>query len=189
MLAPNAGAIYANPATLVRRFVPATVNPRTFARDRPGVAPATALRANGGTGVFEITILGTVNLRMASEAKSNHQAQDRDTGLAMMDDNRAFASARSSAHPTAIAVALQHRLPQAAEIFLILALEGVARRAKTVCKNLRIPEARSRRPVHRKRVPRAPPGRELGRCSVPAPGSEDKCRQSLMAVDVVGREK
>jgi hypothetical protein len=47
----------------------------------------------------------------------------------MMNNDRALVSTRSIADPAAVAIALQHRFAQAAEILFILSLEGVAGRA------------------------------------------------------------
>ena len=57
----------------------------------------------------------------------------------MVDNDGSFIPARGVAYPAPSTVTLQHRFPQPAEVFLILALEGVAGHTKSLRENLLVP--------------------------------------------------
>jgi hypothetical protein len=59
----------------------------------------------------------------------------------MVNDDGTLISARRITHSTAVAIALQHLLPQSAEILLVLSFEGVAGRTEAVREDLYIPAA------------------------------------------------
>jgi hypothetical protein len=53
-----------------------------------------------------------------------------------MNDNRTFASPRSSANTAAVAVSLENLLSQTAKIFFVLPFQGVTSRTKSERKDL-----------------------------------------------------
>jgi hypothetical protein len=75
------------------------------------------LRKNG----FRATHFG-----MAPRTKRNHKMEHGSSWYAVMNDNRTFASPRSSANTAAVAVSLENLLSQSAKIFFVLSFQGVA---------------------------------------------------------------
>ncbi len=71
----------------------------------------------------------------------------------MMDDDRSLAAPGSSTHATTVSVALQNLLTQAAEIFIVLALQCVAGRAKAMSKYLFVPASAVHRSLYRLHFP------------------------------------
>ena len=69
--------------------------------------------------------------------------------LELKDADRALAQAWPSAAPASIAVALEHRLAQAAEADLVLAPQRVAGSAKPERENAAAPARAADRPLHR----------------------------------------
>src|ERR1700720_3384395 len=73
---------------------------------------------------------------MTPRAKRNHKMEYGFSWYAMMNNDGTFASPRSSANATEIAISLQDLLSQPTKIFVILPFQGVAGCAKTERKNL-----------------------------------------------------
>jgi hypothetical protein len=67
---------------------------------------------------------------------------------AMMNDDGAFASPRSSANTAAIAISLQDLLSQSTKIFVVLPFQGVAGCAKTERKDLLASASAMQRPLY-----------------------------------------
>ena len=68
----------------------------------------------------------SMNFGVATWTECDHQVQEGSSGLAMVDSDRPLIPARSSAHPAAVAIALQNHFSQAAEVFFILPAKGIA---------------------------------------------------------------
>ena len=93
------------------------------------------------------------NLGMAGWAKRDHEVKERLSGNAMMDHDGPLATPGRSAHTTTVSVALQDLLTQAAEIFIVLALQCVAGRAKAMSEYLFVPASAVHSPLHRLHFP------------------------------------
>jgi hypothetical protein len=65
---------------------------------------------------------------VAAGTKRYHQVELGNARHAVMHDDRTLVATGRSADATAILIALQNLLPQAAEVFLILPLQGVTGR-------------------------------------------------------------
>jgi hypothetical protein len=73
---------------------------------------------------------------MAPRTKRNHKMEHGSSWYAVMNDNRTFASPRSSTNTAAVAISLEDLLPQTAKIFFVLTFQAVTSRAKPERKDL-----------------------------------------------------
>ena len=68
---------------------------------------------------------------MAARTKRKHQAEDRLAGYPVVNDDGALVATGSITDPAMVAVTLQNRFAQAAEILLILTFQRIAGRAQS----------------------------------------------------------
>ena len=76
---------------------------------------------------------------MAARTKRKHQAEDRLAGYPVVNDDGALVATGSITDPATVAVTLQNRFAQAAEILLILPFQRVAGRAQSKGQDLWLP--------------------------------------------------
>jgi hypothetical protein len=85
---------------------------------------------------------------MAARTKRNHKMEHGFPRYTVMNDNRTFASPRSSANTAAVAVSLEDLLSQTAKIFFVLPFQGVTSRTKSERKDLLASASAMQRPLY-----------------------------------------
>jgi hypothetical protein len=89
---------------------------------------------------------GAMHFSVAPRTERDHQMQMGFARHPVMDRNRSLISPRGAADPAAVTVSFKYGFPEASKVLLILAFEGVAGRAETLCENF-VPSTRA---IHRR---------------------------------------